>query len=115
MTPPPTTQTRSMLTRVPRVGRLVLRGVMWRATPSRSDALKCGITVWAKSSCALIACQWSAPPALTVIETSVRPSQTSCTASIRSITSCGVPTQTMSPSIIWSYGVSASFSRMPAV
>ena len=76
--------------------------------------MKCGITVWANSSCALIACQCSAPPALTVIEISVRPSQSSFTASIRSITSSGVPTQTMSPSIISSYGVSASFSRMPA-
>jgi hypothetical protein len=54
----------------------------------------------AKSSCCLIACQWSNPPALTVIETSVRPSQTSRTASIRSMTSSGVPTQTMSPSIM---------------
>jgi hypothetical protein len=52
---------------------------------------------------------------LTVIEISVSPSQTSRTASMRSITSSGVPTQTMSPAIVSSYGVSASPSRIPAV
>ena len=46
-------------------------------TASRSDAWKCGITVDANSSWALIACQCSAPPALTVIEISVRPAQSS--------------------------------------
>ena len=50
---------------------------------------KCGITLCAKSSWFLIACQWSKPPGLTVIEISVSPSQTSRTASMRSITSGG--------------------------
>ena len=80
---------------------------------SRSADLKCGMTRSANSSCALIACQCANPPGLTVIETSVSPSQTSRTASIRSITSSGVPTQTMSPSIISSYGVAASCCMIP--
>src|SRR6516165_8764765 len=39
---------------------------LWRS--STSVGRKCGITLWAKSSCALIACQCANPPALTVIE-----------------------------------------------
>src|SRR3989304_6316876 len=54
---------------------------------------KCEMTLSAKISCALIACQWANPPGFTVIETSERPSQTSLTASIRSITSLGVATR----------------------
>src|SRR5262249_50958272 len=74
-----------------------------------------GMTCSAKSSCALIAFQCSTPPGLVVIAISVSPSQTSIVSRIRWMTSSGVPTQTMSPAIISSYGVAASFSMIPAV
>src|SRR5207248_3478859 len=72
-----------------------------------------GTTCSANSSCALIAFQCSTPPGFVVIAISVSPSQTSIVSRIRWITSSGVPTQTMSPAIISSYGVAASFSMIP--
>src|SRR5689334_13068231 len=76
-----------------------------RAAPTAGWAVlcavwKCGITRSANISWVLIAFQCSKPPGLTVIAISLRPSHTSIVCSIRSITSCGVPTHTMSPSII---------------
>lgn len=64
------------------------------------EAAKCGMTCCANSSWVLIVFQCSTPPGLTVIATSVRPAHNSRTASIRSMTSFGVPTQTTSFAII---------------
>ena len=65
------------------------------ATPTSSHARpKCGMTALANSSWFLIAIQWEAPPALTVIPISWMPAQTAWVASIRSMMSWGVPTQT---------------------